>query len=69
MEENLEKKPRRPRIGEMRATENVGNGEQFEKVNYDQEQVEQGSYVQRPYGNNRQGGYSNNRYNNNRQGG
>ena len=69
MEENLEKKPRRPRIGEMRATENVGNGEQFEKVNYDQEQVEQGSYVQRPYGNNRQGGYGNNRYNNNRQGG
>ena len=69
MEENLEKKPRRPRIGEMRATENVGNGEQFEKVNYGQEQVEQGSYVQRPYGNNRQGGYSNNRYNNNRQGG
>ncbi len=77
MEENLEKKPRRPRIGEMRAAENVGNGEQFEKVNYDQEQVEQGSYVQRPYGNrqggynNRQGGYNNRQggYNNNRQGG
>lgn len=69
MEENLEKKPRRPRIGEMRAAENVGNGEQFEKVNYDQEQVEQGSYVQRPYGN-RQGGYNNRQGGfNNRQGG
>ncbi len=74
MDENLEKKPRRPRIGEVRATENAGIGEQFEKVNYDQEQVEQGSYVQRPYGN-RQGGYGQNSYNrqsgynNNRQGG
>lgn len=69
MEENLEKKPRRPRIGEMRAAENVGNGEQFEKVNYEQEQVEQGSYVQRPYGN-RQGGYNNRQGGfNNRQGG
>lgn len=68
MEENLEKKPRRPRIGEMRVTEGVGNGEQqFEKVNYDQEQVEQGSYVQRPYGNNRQGSYGQGGYN--RQGG
>ena len=75
MEENLEKKPRRPRIGESRGTEGVG--EQFEKVNYSQEQGEN-VYSQHSYGNrqsfgyNRQGGYSNNRqggYNNNRQGG
>ena len=56
MEDNVEKKARRPRIGEMRSAE-VGNNDQFEKVNYDQEQVEQGSYSQRSYGN-RQGGYS-----------
>ena len=80
MDENLEKKARRPRIGEARTTEHVGTsgGEKFEKVNYDQEQVGQNSYAQRPY-NNRQGGYNNNRqggygnrqggYNNNRQGG
>ena len=73
MEDNVEKKARRPRIGEMRSAE-VGNNDQFEKVNYDQEQVEQGSYSQRSYGN-RQGGYSQGGYNrqggyiNNRQGG
>ncbi len=82
MEDNLEKKPRRPRIGESRMTESAGNSEQFEKVNYDH--ADQSSYGQRSYGNrqgnysqggynnNRQGGYNNNRqggYNNNRQGG
>ncbi len=61
MEENVEKKARRPRIGEMRSAEHVGNSEQFEKVNYDQEQVERSSYTQRPY---RQGGYSQGGYNN-----
>ena len=77
MEENLEKKPRRPRIGEMRSAERVAGSEQFEKVDYNQDSQERGSYSQRPYGNrmggyNRQGGYNNNRqggYNNNRQGG
>lgn len=77
MEENLEKKPRRPRIGEMRSAEHVAGSEQFEKVDYNQDSQERGSYSQRPYGNrmggyNRQGGYGNNRqggYNNNRQGG
>ena len=43
MEENVEKKARRPRIGEMRSAEHVGNSEQFETVNYDQEQVERSS--------------------------
>ena len=78
MEDNLEKKPRRPRIGEMRTTEHMSGTEQFEKVDYNQEQQERGSYAQRPYGN-RQGGYGNNRqggfgnrqggYGSNRQGG
>ena len=76
MEENLEKKPKRPRIGESRGTEGVGNNEQFEKVSYNQEQGEN-SYSQRSYGNrqnygyNRQGGYGNRQggFNNNRQGG
>ena len=70
MEENVEKKVRRPRIGEMKTAEHIGNNEQFEKVNYDQNQVERGSYSQHHYGN-RQGGYGNRQggYNNNRQGG
>ena len=71
MEENLEKKPRRPRVGESRMTEGVGNSEQFEKVNYDQEQGES-SYTQRSFGNRQgynQGGYRQGSYNNNRQGG
>ena len=71
MEENLEKKPRRPRVGESRMTEGVGNSEQFEKVNYDQEQGES-SYTQRSFGNRQgynQGGYRQGGYNNNRQGG
>ena len=67
MEENAEKKPKRPRIGEMRATEHVGSSEQFEKVNYDQERSDYGSYSQRPSYGNRQGGYSQGGYN--RQGG
>lgn len=79
MEENSEKKTRRPRIGEMRTSELAGSSEQFEKVNYeDPEQTERSAYSQRPYvnrqagyGNNRQGGYNNRQggCNNNRQGG
>ena len=74
MEENVEKKAKRPRIGEMRNTEYVGSSEQFEKVNYNQESGEQGSYSQRPYGNRpaggySQGGYRQGGYGNNRQGG
>ncbi len=76
MEENFEKKPRRPRIGEMRMAEHVAGSEQFEKVNYNQESQERNNYSQRPYGNrmngyNRQGGYNNrqNNYNNYRQSG
>ena len=54
----------------MKTAEHIGNNEQFEKVNYDQNQVERGSYSQHHYGN-RQGGYGNRQggYNNNRQGG
>ncbi len=67
MEENIEKKARRPRIGEMRAADGNGGSEKFEKVNYDQEQVGQSVYASRPYNNTRQGGYAQGGYN--RQGG
>ena len=76
--DNIEKKPRRPRIGEnrgMTSFEEQDNSARYEKVGYSSDfsssndseyQGERQYSQQRPY-NNRQGGY-NNRYNNNRGG-
>ena len=83
--DNVEKKPKRPRIGELRSVNNEEQDARYEKVNYNQlsDYVASGdqsysssdysserNYQPRQY--NRQGGYSNNRqggYNNRRQGG
>lgn len=81
--DNIEKKPKRPRIGENRGASLFGEQDsntRYEKVGYssadfsspnDSEYQGEHQYSQRPY-NNRQGGYNrhnNGGYNNHRQGG
>ncbi|MEG2243219.1 MAG: pseudouridine synthase [Muribaculaceae bacterium] len=79
--EDIEKKPKRPRITVSNTDAPVSTEGRYEKISYNQQDsTQQGerpvradygerNYTQRSYNNNRQGGYNQGGYNNNRQGG